>query len=407
MTFSNIDEWINQHSHPGRIWYVKRLSGNDTLATGAHQAGPYIPKEILFSVFPSINNIVVKNPDVWFELFVDSHQQNRNVRAVYYNNKFHKQSGRGRNETRITNLVGASSELLSPENTGALAVFIFVLEAEDKAATCRVWICRNEHEESVVEDLVGVVEPGQTMVWPHLETSEHQRLTSVVVRSLKDKFKIPDEWVEVFPSPNVLFEKSVQLEHDLELSIDERLVRRRECEHEIFRFVEEASVLPQVQNGFSNIEEFLSVAQTVLQRRKVRSGRSLELHVKQLLIEENLIENSHFSYQPKLIDKTKPDFIFPSEEAYNNEKFSSQNLRVLAVKSTIRDRWRQVLEEAKRVSTKHLLTVQEGVSKDQFQQITEANVRLVVPKPIHSKYPKEVRSGLMTLQDFIDEVESL
>ena len=42
-----------------------------------------------------------------------------------------------------------------------------------------------------------------------------------------------------------------------------------------------------------------------------------------------------------------------------------------------------------------------------FQQITEANIRLVVPKPIHSKYPKEVQPGLMTLQEFIDEVESL
>lgn len=407
MTFSNIDEWLNQHSRPGRIWYVKRLAGNDTLATGAHQAGPYIPKEVLFSVFPSINNTAVKNPDVWFELLVDSHQQNRNVRAIYYNNKFHKQSGKGRNETRITNFGGAKSELLSPENTGALAIFIFVLAAESKAATCRVWICRDEREESVVEDRVGVVEPGHTMVWPYLGTPEHHRLTYVEVCSFKDKFKIPDEWLEIFPSPNALFEKSVQIEQNMELSIDERLLRRRAREHEIFRFIEETSVLPLVKDGFTNIEEFISVAQTVLQRRKARSGRSLELHVKQLLIEENLIEKSHFSYQPKLIEKTKPDFIFPSEEAYNNEKFSSQNLRVLAVKSTIRDRWRQVLEEAKRVSTKHLLTVQEGVSKDQFQQITEANVRLVVPKPIHSKYPKEVRHRLMTLQDFIDEIESL
>lgn len=219
-------------------------------------------------------------------------------------------------------------------------------------------------------------------------------------------FKIPDEWLQVFPSPNALFEKSVQIEKNLELSIDERLVKRSSLQHEIFRFVEEASVLPQVRRGFSSIDEFLSVAQTVLQRRKASSDQSLVLQVKQILIEENLVEESHFSCQPKLIEKTKPDFVFPSEEAYNNERFSDQDLRVLAVKSTIRDRWRQVLEEAKRVPTKHLLTVQEGVSKEQFQQITEANVRLVVPKPIHSEYPKEVRSRLMTLQDFIDEIRS-
>lgn len=44
------------------VWFVKRLSDNDPLATNANQAAPYIPKEFLCSIFPMINRIDVKNP---------------------------------------------------------------------------------------------------------------------------------------------------------------------------------------------------------------------------------------------------------------------------------------------------------------------------------------------------------
>ena len=42
---------------------------------------------------------------------------------------------------------------------------------------------------------------------------------------------------------------------------------------------------------------------------------------------------------------------------------------MLAVKTTAKDRWRQVLVEAERVETKHLLTLQEGISEIQYAQI--------------------------------------
>ena len=38
--------WQDRFMAPDVIWYVKRLSANDTLASGAHQAGPYIPQKV-------------------------------------------------------------------------------------------------------------------------------------------------------------------------------------------------------------------------------------------------------------------------------------------------------------------------------------------------------------------------
>ena len=80
---------------------------------------------------------------------------------------------------------------------------------------------------------------------------------------------------------------------------------------------------------------------------------------------------------------------------------------MLAVKTTVKERWRQVLEEADRIPTKHLLTLQEGVSEGQFAQMATAGVRLVVPKTLHSKYPVTVRSQLWTLGDMLEDFRSI
>ena len=82
-------------------------------------------------------------------------------------------------------------------------------------------------------------------------------------------------------------------------------------------------------------------------------------------------------------------------------------LRMLAVKTTCRDRWRQVLNEADRIGTKHLLTLQEGVSANQFREMTDAGVRLVVLEPLVTKYPKSVQPHLQTLESFIGDVRLL
>ena len=69
----------------------------------------------------------------------------------------------------------------------------------------------------------------------------------------------------------------------------------------------------------------------------------------------------------------------PPKADYQDPGFPATRLRMLAVKTTCKDRWRQVLNEAARIPAKHLLTLQEGVSENQFREMTESGVRLVVP----------------------------
>lgn len=171
--------------------------------------------------------------------------------------------------------------------------------------------------------------------------------------------------------------------------------------------MEKAIELPLIQQGFSDIEDFLARAQAILQRRKSRSGRSLELDTKEVFLEEGLIEGIDFSHQPESEPGKKPDFLFPSATDYKNSRFSKERLRMLAVKTTCKDRWRQILNEAERISQKHLLTLQEGVSENQFGEMAQSNVQLVVPASLVSAYPKSVQPHLQTIESFIGDLRLL
>jgi len=188
---------------------------------------------------------------------------------------------------------------------------------------------------------------------------------------------------------------------------DKRLLRRRDCEFEIFRSVEEAIELPAIHVGFTTLDDFIARAQTVLQRRKARSGRSLELHTREILIEEQFREGVDFQHGPQSEPGKRPDFLFPSQAAYRDLSFPETRLRMLATKTTCRDRWRQIINEADRITVKHLLTLQEGVSEAQFREMTQANVQLVVPEPLIGKFPPAIRTDIMTLESFLGDLRVL
>lgn len=388
------------------LWYVKRLSGNDTLANGSHQAGPYIPKDALFEAFPPLNSPKTRNPRVQFALTVDSHGEVREARAIWYNNKLHGNPKGGRNEARITHLGGERSPLLNPNSTGALAVFAFHREALGRPAECHVWLCETEAEEKTVENCFGTVEPGDWLIRRMGKRGVFDQVRTTTDCWLAPE-QMPQSWLKEFPSGIEIAGKAKELCPAMNARADARLLQRRKCEFDLFRSIENAVELPTIQRGFDNLQDFMDRAQTILQRRKARAGRSLELQIREILLEENLREKKDFAYQAISERNKRPDFLFPSEKAYRDANFPSEKLRMLAVKTTCRDRWRQILNEAKRIPVKHLFTLQEGVSEAQFGEMQEAGVRLVVPKSLHDKYPKSTRKHLQGFEDFLTDVRKL
>ena len=80
-----IQKWLNSVTGHGYSFYVKYLAANDTLATGAHQAGPYVPKAVVFDLFPTLERGNDPNPRAQFEVHIDSHQTSATPTAIWYN----------------------------------------------------------------------------------------------------------------------------------------------------------------------------------------------------------------------------------------------------------------------------------------------------------------------------------
>ena len=395
----NLAEWIATNQLEAGYWYVKRLSGNDTQANGAHQAGPYISNNTAFEIFPALQSPNDKNPRLDVPVISSSHDHSTTANIIWYNNRLH---GGTRNEVRITRLGGQQSPLLDPENTGAIALLLFAQDGTH--VEVRYWVCRDEPEENIVESVFGPIEPGV----PRFSATSTARVPRSESPTSSDDCwltaeQMPEAWMNTFPTPREVLDKAISLNGYRRASVDDRLMKRRTCEFQVYRSVEYAVEMRTISDGFKSIETFLEKAQTILQRRKARSGRSLELQVERILTEQDI----KFKLQANTEAGNRPDFLFPSQDAYDDSSHPSERLRMLAVKTTVKERWRQILEEAKRIPIKHLLTLQEGVSENQFNQMQEAGVRLVVPQPLHSKYPKSVRLRLMTLEHMLEDVQSL
>jgi hypothetical protein len=272
-----------------------------------------------------------------------------------------------------------------------------------------VWVCDHEVEEDLIEDRIGPVEPGQYRLWTVNEAGYADLFTKVGKLNAPcylEPANIPSTWLERFPTSVEIIKKTVELRPDIGINPDKRLIKRRECEFEIFRSVEQVVELPWIKKGFDTVDEFIARAHTILRRRKSHSDRSLELHTREIFIEEGLREGVDFSTQAES-EFGQTDFLFPSASAYRNSAFPNNKLRMLAVKTTCKNRWRQILHEANRIPQKHILTLQEGLSEAQFREMIQAGVQLVVPSPLIEAYPKQVQPHLLTLESFIGDVRLL
>lgn len=425
MPVTDLPDWVGEQASPNNVWYVKRLAANDTRATKSKQYGPYIPKDLLFRVLPSLVRETRPNPDALIEACVDSHPDRRTVRVVWYNNKRTGQRVPGqvghnsraaddpmpptRDEARITRWGGVRSALIDPDSTGALAVFVFAGSGTGgDARALHVWITEGSYQEEIIEDIVGPVEPGRGLLWHPGALSDGGVSPGRFLTSCSmTREQIPEVWLRRFPRPDEFVLRAVELRALQDQPADERLLRRRKCEFEIFRSVEREIELPMISGQFTSLDDFLDRSKTILQRRKKRSGRSLELHVRAILLEESFVEGLDFSHDLPSDRRLRPDFLFPSQAAYRDPSFPAERLRMLAAKTTLKERWGQVLREADRIPTKHVLTLQEGVSESDYRELTNAGIVLVVPQALHQRYPRPVRPWLMTLEAFLAEVRLL
>ncbi|SEJ06509.1 type II restriction enzyme [Cyclobacterium xiamenense] len=183
---------------------------------------------------------------------------------------------------------------------------------------------------------------------------------------------------------------------------DKQILNWIESEYDLFKTIENERYAEIIRTPFPTVEDLVKTANTILNRRKSRAGRSLEHHLEEMFKIFELI----FQTQVTTENNKKPDFLFPNIESYNDPNFDDKKLIFLASKTTCKDRWRQILNEADRIRTKHLFTLQQGISKNQLEEMNQYGVQLVVPKSYLSSFPAEHRSKILTLEQFVGLVHT-
>jgi len=189
---------------------------------------------------------------------------------------------------------------------------------------------------------------------------------------------------------------------------DSVLMAWMEREEILFRTLERHLIADRLSKGFMgdiadskvDVDGFLTFSLSVQNRRKSRVGLALENHLELMFSELGIC------YKRSAIteNKSRPDFIFPGQAEYHNPQFDPSRLSMLGVKSTCKDRWRQVLAEADRIDRKHLLTLEAAISTNQTDEMKAKNLQLVLPRILHATYTSTQQDWLLSVGGFVETV---
>jgi len=178
-------------------------------------------------------------------------------------------------------------------------------------------------------------------------------------------------------------------------------------EEALFKRLELKILRERLIEGFHSdedidVEGFIKFSLSVQNRRKSRMGHSFE-HQLAALFDANKIR-----YQKQVVTehRQKPDFLFPGKDTYVSAEVGDPNICMLAVKSSCKDRWRQILAEAEKIPRKHLATLEPSISESQTNQMQDFGVQLIVPASIATTFSPSQQQWLWTVREFTEFAKS-
>lgn len=187
---------------------------------------------------------------------------------------------------------------------------------------------------------------------------------------------------------------------------DHAIMQYLDREEALFRLLERHILKDTIGEYFVKsdekvmVDQFVSLSLSVINRRKSRAGHAFEHHLAHIFNKNRI----RFSKGASTERNNRPDFIFPSVTQYHDASFPASLLTMLGVKTSAKDRWRQVLTEAAKISEKHLITIQPAITQNQTEEIRSNNLQLVIPEQIRSTYSSEQNSHIINLGDFVKHV---
>ncbi len=383
---SDIFNYAVSQVNRSRRAFCRFITANDVNMT-SHQAGFYVPKEaesLLFDV-PGERG---SNKDRFVKIRWQDDFETAS-RFIYY--------GVGsRNEYRITRF-GKGFPFLNEEYVGSLLI-ICQVDRDDYVGIVL------EHDEDIDDFYTEYnLSVGKTnhFIDSAAIISPDERFGKRLVEIAGAMTDFPDTGEISGVASQIYNEVFGITENKLLDEPDKILCGWIKTESELFYQFEDIFYRPMYSTPFSSIRDFAAAANSFLNRRKSRFGKSLEHHLAHIFTESKL----RFEEQVVTEDKKRPDFLFPGGKEYHDFLFPADDLTFLGAKTTCKDRWRQVLNEADRIGTKYLFTLQPSISANQLQEMKHERVVLVIPEDNRNSFDDRYRSDLLSLKQFISIVK--
>lgn len=384
---SDYSELAIKTSQDGLVAYCKFITANDTGTTGGHQAGYHIHKNAWPLFFDAPGERGSNG-----EKFVTIKWQNdfeTESRFIYY--------GTGtRNEYRLTRF-GRSFPFLGDDDIGSLLVICKIAEGYYRA-----YVLETEQEIEDYLNFFGISPDKANGLISELTATpvNLQGFIDSYLQTLSSGF--PTTEALATKARDIFSSVSQQNEQGAIQNPDLLITDWIDTEYALFKAVEKKFYIGELSTPFGNVDKLVGFANTVLNRRKSRAGKSLEHHLEKIFD----INQLPYTSQGTTEGKKKPDFIIPSIELYHDSSYSDSKLIFLGAKTTCKDRWRQVLNEAARIPHKHLFTLQQGISSNQLKEMKDENLTLVIPEQHLTTFPAEHREDILTLKNFISHARA-
>ncbi|MRX66475.1 type II restriction enzyme [Flavobacterium resistens] len=370
------------------ISFSKYITANDTGSTGGHQSGFHIHKNS-WNLFFDEEGQKGTNKDKFITIKWQNDFETTS-RFIYY--------GVGtRNEYRLTRF-GKGFPFLNDDNIGD----VLVICKKDNEYYEAFVLSHDEDIDSFLNNLNISSTDINGIIPKQNELSSEDKILNcfwAYINTLQSDF--PSTYELALNSRNCHINSFATTKTIIQNNPDRELLNWLSTEFNLFKVIENNRYENILKNHFSSVEDLITTANTILNRRKSRAGKSLEHHLSEIF------NNFEIKYSTQSVteDNKKPDFLFPDLDSYHNPHFDNNKLITLASKTTCKDRWRQILNEADKIKTKHLFTLQQGISKNQLQEMYKYNVCLVVPKPYLTSFPIEFRDKIMSLENFVNHVK--
>lgn len=367
--------------------YCHYITPNDVGATGGHQCGFTFAKKCYKAFFDEPGQ-KGSNKDRQIEIKWQKDFCTAS-RAIYY--------GVGtRDEYRITRY-GRDFEFLKEDYIGSLQIITVAPSGEINGYV----LSNQDNIESFIASFNLDINLGNQIIKDRSSLEPEQ--------ILNEEFRLFIENHDDFPDTKVMSEFARECvirahqysSRQIANNADSIILKWVEAEYRLFVGLEEKIYRPIYSQPFANCQALVDFSNSILNRRKSRAGKSLEHHLSRIFTEAQIrFEEQAFTENNKM-----PDFLFPDGASYHNILFPGDKLTMLGAKTTCKDRWRQVLNEADRIPNKHLFTLQRGVSKNQLEEMKAEHLTLVVPRENKTLFLPEYREGIMCLSDFMAMVK--